>query len=1074
MTAETVDKIISCEVPDKRTDPELHALVGLHMLHGPCGVLNPNCPCMFSPKFPGACSKQFPFPFCEETQVETDGYPQYRRPAHGPVFPWIKRNNRFYENVDCGWVVPYNPYLLRKYRCHLNVQTACSIKSVKYIYKYIYKGQDRCEAALQEDVQNGLLKLDEIQAYQDGRYLCAPEACSTLFGFETNRKSHRVQRLPVHLKDEQSTVFEEHSAQQAVDRGPRQTELLAYFDLNRGVDVVPAVQQLAQTLKYSEIPIYFRFQKKRWIKRKHPVPNEVKNAFTKSKPVIGRMHNVPIKDAELYSLRSLLLHVKGAQSYEHLRTVEVQTILDDGTFQTELRQCETFLEAAILLGLRTADDEWDRALIAGRLHQMPGALRSLFASILIFCDPLDPEKLWDRHCKYLWDERTWATHAEENTFRAYHSLQSMVQRTNSTFTLASNFRIPVPLGNFQIYEQEGQQLFDAAQGAEMLASLQPLQREYYDKIMASVESEEEGPRCFFLDGPGGSGKSYLYNTLTHNLRAQGRSVLNVASTGIAATLIGGMTAHKQFGIPVPCHENSTSRIRLNTREAQQLKDASVLIWDEATMAHKDMLMCLDRLLRDLMQLDDVPFGGKCLVLGGDFRQCLPVIPHGTSAQQASACLKACRLWHHVEQLSLINNIRAAGDPDFAPWLLRVGDGLDGVTVDLDHHGIHLQYSQEELIDATFGTEINALTLEHLRKTVILAPTNRTTLELNDLMLNRVPGDSIHRFSIDTPVENDEHQDMLPVELLHDLNPPGMPPHDLHLKKDGVYMLLRNMNIKLGLCNGSRFVLLDCSSPFLLKCQLIPVTPLAPGEEATIFFLPRINSSPTEQYPFQFQRKQFPILPAFAMTINKSQGGTFDMVGIDLSVPIFSHGQLYVALSRVRSFSALQILLPQGAISTRNHVYREILTGAAPLANPPLARPPLPPHASGHYHYEDALDAGDNDQFMHDVSPSEAAVEAGLGEEGAAETEHTDPEAHLPPPPVPLPPAPPVIVTLDFWDVIDSMTPEQRMAFMAARLDPQPETGRVPSPPLPPRRRRPQPSRRNPPRAVRHDNSLSDD
>ena len=944
----------------------------------------------------------------------------------------------------------------------------------QYIYKYIYKGQDRCEAALIQDDKKGVLQLDEIKAYQDGRYLCAPEACSTLFGFETNRKSHAVQRLPVHLKDQQSTIFEEDFVQQAVDRGPRQTELLAFFNLNSGVDVDAADQQLAQTLLYPDIPRYFKFRKGQWIKRKKPAPEEVKSAFTTSKPVIGRMHNVPMKDSELYSLRTLLLHVKGPQSYEHLRTVNVETPLLDGTFQMESRRCETFLEAAVLLGLRHADDEWDRALRAARLDQMPTALRSLFASILIFCNPLDPADLWNKHKKYFWDERTWDTHEEENTFRAYHSVQAIVQRTNSTFTLAANFRIPVPPGNFHVYEQEEQQAFDAEQGREMLASLQPLQRTYYDKIMASIESEDEGPRCFFLDGPGGSGKSYLYTTLTHNLRAQGKSVLNVASTGIAATLINGMTAHKLFGIPVPCHENSTSRIRLNSQEAQRLKDASVLIWDEATMAHKDMLMCLDRLLRDLMKNEEVPFGGKCLVLGGDFRQCLPVIPHGTSAQQASACLKACRLWHHVEQLSLINNIRAAGDPEFAPWLLRVGDGLDGAIVDLDHHGIRLAYSQEELIDDTFGTEINALTLTHLRKTVILAPTNRTTLELNDRVINKIPGDSTHRFSIDTPVDNDEYPDMLPTELLHTLHPPGMPPHDLHLKKDGVYMLLRNMNIKLGLCNGSRFVLLDCSSPFLLKCQLIPVVPLPHDEEPTIFYLPRINSTPTEQYPFQFQRKQFPILPAFAMTINKSQGGTFDSVGIDLSTSVFSHGQLYVALSRVRTFAALRILLPSDAKSTRNHVYREILTSAPPPADLPQQRPPAP-NLDGHYHHEDglenAIDAGDNDPTVGD--PEEEHIEAEAEHEEPSASE--DSVAHLPPPPPPPPPAPPAVITLDFWSVIDSMTVEQRMAVLAASLNhPAAASHESQPPPLPiPPRRRPRPTRRNPPRAARQDD-LSDD
>jgi hypothetical protein len=83
-------------------------------------------------------------------------------------------------------------------------------------------------------------------------------------------------------------------------------------------------------------------------------------------------------------------------------------------------------------------------------------------------------------------------------------------------------------------------------------------------------------------------------------------------------------------------------------------------------------------------------------------------------------------------------------------------------------------------------------------------------------------------------------------------------------------LLRNMNIrvKLGLCNGVRFVLLNCSSPFVLECQFVPQTQT---DEPTVFSLPRINCTATEhceQYPFQFQRKDFPILPAFAMAINK--------------------------------------------------------------------------------------------------------------------------------------------------------------------------------------------------------------
>ncbi len=79
------------------------------------------------------------------------------------------------------------------------------------------EGQDECEAALVENKKNNEITVDEIQAYQDGRYLCAPEACASLFRFEPNQKSHTVQRLLIHLDNRQRTVFEENQAQEAVD-----------------------------------------------------------------------------------------------------------------------------------------------------------------------------------------------------------------------------------------------------------------------------------------------------------------------------------------------------------------------------------------------------------------------------------------------------------------------------------------------------------------------------------------------------------------------------------------------------------------------------------------------------------------------------------------------------------------------------------------------------------------------------------------------------------------------------------------------------------------------------------------
>ena len=143
--------------------------------------------------------------------------------------------------------------------------------------------------------------------------------------------------LPVHLKDEQTVVFEEDHPEQAVQNGPKQTKLLAFFDLNSHND--PAIRELANSLLYHDIPTHFRFVKGEWKKRARPVADKVVSAWTRPKPVIGRMHKAPVKDQELYALLTLLLHVrvKGAVGYDDLKTVDIETTQEDGTVVTEHR-----------------------------------------------------------------------------------------------------------------------------------------------------------------------------------------------------------------------------------------------------------------------------------------------------------------------------------------------------------------------------------------------------------------------------------------------------------------------------------------------------------------------------------------------------------------------------------------------------------------------------------------------------------------------------------------------------------------------------------------------------------------
>ena len=169
--------------------------------------------------------------------------------------------------------------------------------------------------------------------------------------------------------------------------------------------------------------------------------------------------------------------------------------------------------------------------------------------------------------------------------------------------------------------------------------------------------------------------------------------------------------------------------------------------------------------------------------------------------------------------------------------------------------------------------------------------------------------------------------MYPSEFLNGLTVSGLPPHSLRLKLGMIVMLLRNIRPAKGDCNGTRYILISVS-PRLLELEAI-------GTNRRLL-IPRVTCTTDDQFPFVLRRRQFPIRPAFAMTINKAQGQTLRRVGVYLPMPVFSHGQLYVAMSRVGKradiifcifpVSAARLLAEDGYPGhyTKNVVYREVL------------------------------------------------------------------------------------------------------------------------------------------------------
>ena len=277
---------------------------------------------------------------------------------------------------------------------------------------------------------------------------------------------------------------------------------------------------------------------------------------------------------------------------------------------------------------------------------------------------------------------------------------------------------------------------------------------------------------------------------------------------------------------------------------------------------------------------------------------------------------------------------------FAEWILLIGDGqICDLAVSDDHDAAFIKIPcelQVEVIDSPIAAIVSAIYPDierahldpfYFKDRAIVTPKNLTVYEINNFILDIIPGHKYNFLSCDsiqtTSGDIDNIDLLYPIEFINQLDFNGVPQHNISLKIGTPIMLLRNLSPSAGLCNGTRLIVTQLAER-IIEAQIITGSNI--GDRV---FIPRIVFPVNDKKcPFTIKRRQFPIRPCYAMTINKSQGQSLKIVGVFLKEQVFSHGQLYVALSRVTSKNGLKIISldHEGKPScyAKNIVYKDII------------------------------------------------------------------------------------------------------------------------------------------------------